>query len=506
MAINSLSSLSSLRMSGLASGMDTESMVESLMRVERMRYDKLVKQKTIMDWKKEANLEANNQLRTFRDDFLSVLKQDNYMLSGSAVMKYKVKMDASASVTVTAGKDALPGSHTINSITSIASAANAASGAAISAGTVSIDTALSDLALNNALDFSGGDISFKINGQSFTFSATDTLRTVINRVNSNADANVQMGFSSLTGKITVTNRKLGAATNLVIENVTGNAFSDTNAAFGIAAGTYANGTDAVLRIDGVDVVKDTNSFSIDGIGYSLKAATATATSFAVEQDVDGAVDTVKKFVDSYNTMIAKLEDMLTEDRNSDYEPLTDEEMESMSEAQVEKWEGLAKSGMLRNDSHVRKLLQDLRKGFFETVSSAGISPSSIGLSTVSYTTKGMIQVDETKLRDALQRNPQQVADVLTKLSASSDATTKFSESGLAGRMLTTINSYISDYQGYRTESMNDQYDRLEDSMERMERVLKNKEERYWSQFNRMEQALSQMNSQSSWLAQQFASN
>ena len=125
---------------------------------------------------------------------------------------------------------------------------------------------------------------------------------------------------------------------------------------------------------------------------------------------------------------------------------------------------------------------------------------------MSYLTKGAITVDETRLRQALQENPQQVADALTKVSNAANVSDKYNESGLAARLQMTINNYINDYQGYRTDTIKDQYDRLEDSMDRMERTLKVKEERYWAQFNRMEEAISQLNAQSSWLAQQFASN
>ncbi len=504
MASSSLSALSSMRLSGMASGLDTESMVASLMKVERMKYDKLVRQKTKMDWKKDANLEVNNLLRNFRETYLSVLSKDKYMLNSSAIMKYKVDADSTSSAVITAGRDAIVGNHTINSITSLATASSAVSEQSLGTG-LSLDTPLSELALTNQLDFSEGDISFKINNQTFTFAATDTLRTIVNAVNGNSDANVRMSFSSLTGKLSITGRTLGSVSAFSIENVTGNAFSEENAAFGIAEGTFINGTDAVLKINGVNVVRDSNAFTIDGITYNLKATTATAVNFNVEQDVDGAVSAVKDFVDSYNKLITSLQEKVDESAYADYYPLTDEEKDAMSEAQIEKWEKLAKSGTLRNDSYLRSLLQDLRRGFYETVSSAGINPSALGLSTVSYETKGLITVDETKLRKAIENNPQQVADALTKVSYAPDAKDKFKESGLAARMQTTINNYIKDYQEYRTEIFNDQYDDLSDSMKRMEDLLQDKEERYWQRFTRMEQALSKMNAQSNWLAQQFAS-
>lgn len=496
--------MNALRMTGLASGMDTQSMVDSLMRAERMKYDKLTQQKTLLDWKKEANLEVNNLLRSFRDDYFSVLKPDNNMLSSTAIQLYKVQMDANPSVSVSAGRDALTGSHTIDSIASLASGAKASSTAPVSAGALSLDAELGSLALNTPLTFVDGALSFTINGSDFTFNSTDSLRTVINRVNSDATANVQMSYSSLTGKISVANKALGSAHSLVITNGSGNAFAASGAAFGVAENTFTNGTDASLTIDGVAVVKETNNFTIDGVTYSLKGTTGSPVSFSVDQDVDAAVGKIKKFVDAYNTLIGKLEDTVDEKPNPDYKPLTDTDRENLSEAQIEKWEKLAKSGMLHNDSYVNRLLQDMRKSFYDVVSGAGVSASSIGLTTSSYLTKGIIQIDETKLRKALQDNPQQVADVFSKASYASGVSQKYSESGLAARMQTSINSYITDYMGYRTQSTNSQYSRLADSMTRMQQTLSAKEERYWQQFSRMEQAISQMNSQSSWLSQQFA--
>ena len=54
-----------MRISGLASGMDTESIVESLMRVERMRLDSLNQTKQIALWRQEQYNEINKELANF---------------------------------------------------------------------------------------------------------------------------------------------------------------------------------------------------------------------------------------------------------------------------------------------------------------------------------------------------------------------------------------------------------------------------------------------------------
>lgn len=501
-----LNSMNMLRISGLASGLDTESIVESLMRVERMKYDKLDRQKQLMDWTRDANLEVNNLLRDFREKYLSVLSPDTNILSSSSLLSYKVTADSSVNAVITAGTNALPGTHQIDSITSIATGSNAASVSSISAGPLSSSTTLEDLALTTPLTFDGdGNISFAINGQAFTFSSTDTLKEVINVVNANADAGVQMSYSSLTGKITIAGKTTGSASSLEIQNISGNAFSDTDAAFGIAQGTYSNGTDAVLSIDGITVTRDSNYFTIDGVNYNLKHATGTPIGFSVERDVDGAVQKVKGFIDAYNDLIEKLQVKLEEKRDAEYMPLNDEQRAEMSETQITQWENRAKAGLLQNDSHIAKLLRDLRRAFYDNVSSAGVNASSLGLSTITWQTNGTILVDEAKLREALVNNPQQVAQVLTNMSYDPDISTRYDESGAFARMSNSIQRYLSDYSGYRKESSDDAYRNLEGRITAALSRLQRKEEMYWSQYTRLEQYMSQMNAQSSWLSQQFSS-
>lgn len=506
-SLSSLSSSGMLRMSGLASGLDTESMVKSLMNAQKAKYNKMIQKQQQMDWMKAAQLDINNQLKTFRDTYFSAASPSTNMLSPSSILMFKVTADTNSSVTLSATKDAFAGSHVINSITSIASGASSSSAAQVSASGLSLDTQLSSLALNTPLTFDGnGQMSFKINNSTFTFNSTDTLRTMMSTVNSDTTANVQMTYSSLTGKFAIANKTMGSASSLDIKNLTGNAFAATGSAFGIAEGTFTNGTDAVLSIDGVSVTKSTNNFTIDGTTYNLKGTTSTPINFSVNQDVDGAVSNIKKFVDAYNTLINNLTSKISEQKDPAYTPLTDDQKAEMSQAQIDQWETKAKTGILSNDSYIQSLMQNMRRGFFDKVTGAGTNPASIGLSTISYLTGGAIIVDETKLRQALTSNPQQVADIFTDTSTSTNATTKYNDSGLAARMQTTLNSYVNDYSGYRTDSFNTQYKGLTTDITNEKTRLSAKEDQYWNQFTKMEQAIASMNQQSSWLSQQFSSS
>ncbi len=64
--INSISSSTS-RITGLASGIDTEAMIEDLMEVERIPLNKLYQKKQLAEWRQEAYQEISSALRVFCD-------------------------------------------------------------------------------------------------------------------------------------------------------------------------------------------------------------------------------------------------------------------------------------------------------------------------------------------------------------------------------------------------------------------------------------------------------
>jgi flagellar hook-associated protein 2 len=95
--------------------------------------------------------------------------------------------------------------------------------------------------------------------------------------------------------------------------------------------------------------------------------------------------------------------------------------------------------------------------------------------------------------------------VLTHISYGTDTAEKYKESGAFARMSDTLNRYLNDYSGYRKQSSDTEYKNLEDRMSSEQTRLQTKEDMYWSQFTRMEEFISQMNTQSNWLSQQFSS-
>jgi flagellar hook-associated protein 2 len=492
------------RVTGLASGLDIDTLVKNMLQVDQSRLDRQNQTTTKLQWKADALREVNSLLRTFRESNLSVLSPDTNMLSASAYSSFDVTMlTETNAVTVSAGSSAIAGKVTINSITQLAEAAQATSSDVFST-EISKDTALKDLSFNNALTFDvDGNISFSINDVDFTFSQDTLLNDMMSKINA-SDAGVKISYSSLKDGFTITSKTTGSASEIKIVNTAGNAFSATNSAFGIAEGTI-NGQDAKLNIEGYDVVKSSNTFTIDGITYTLKNESATSIDFMVDKNVDATIDKISKFVDSYNELIGKLQDKIGEDVYRAYTPLTDVQKDEMSESEIEKWEKQAMSGLLHNDSGISGLLAKVRSALYTKVEGTGMSLSDIGLATGNYGDGAKITLNKDKLRKALENNPDAVTSLFTQTSDSADKATKFNESGLMVRISNAFLDYTEQATDVSLSFLEEQISDSKDRVEILEDKMSDREESLYLRFSAMESALAKLNSQSGWLASMFSS-
>jgi len=514
MSINGLN-LSTLRLTGLASGLDTESIVKSLLEIDQFKVDKQQKAVTKLEWMGDAYRAVNLQIKNFRQKYLYPLaaENENMLLTQNYNIFSAALTTTTSAVNVTADSSAVSGSYTIDSITQLASSASFSSVVQLG-DSVNGNTKIGDLAgfvFNEEIvpgeigedGLPGEDIivktfSFSINDQTFTFGESATVSEVVNKVNSNTKAGVIMSYSTLKQGFTITGAVTGAASSVKIENGLGNFFG-LSSAVGIEGGEKF-GTNAILQIEGVNVEKSSNSFTIDGINYTLKAESATAINFDVERNVDATVDKIVGFIDAYNELITSLQGKLSEKVYSVYDPLTDTERDQLTEKQAEQWEEKAKSGLLRNDSKLSSLISTLRGAFYTAVESTGKSASEIGLTTGDYKDGGKITVNKDKLRAAIKANPTEVTGIFTATSTATDPSVRNAESGLMSRISTAMSSYVS-YTTAETLDMNEtELIKAESRLSDLEDWLSNNEEKYYARFSAMETALAKLNSQTSWIS------
>ncbi len=486
-----------LRITGIATGLDTDSIVSSLIQVEQMKVDRVFRQKVRMEWEMEAKTAVNDAIKSFRNTTMSVLSDQN-LYSSTAFNTYKVTLDSDTrSVEISAGANAEAQSHTIDSITRIATASAAESTALSTGSGLDKSAALQDLALSTPLVFGGAEadeISFSINGSTFTFNNTDTLVDMQSEINI-SDAGVRVIYSELSDKLTIRSTDTGSGSSVNITNITGNAFG-TGSAFGIETGDFANGQDAVLSIDGYAVTKSDNTFTIDGLMYTLKAASADPIDFAVERDLDTVVDRIQGFVSEYNDLVAILQTAIAEEADSDFYPLTLAEKEAMSEDEISSWEMRAKLGTLQNDRNIQNLLTGMRRMLYDTVSGTGLSLNDIGIKTISYYDGAKIMLDETQLRARLTDNPDQVMNLFIQTSD----TESYDEMGHLSR----LGDVLSDYTGiYSRATAEQEISRVANRISDLTERMYDKEDALYKKYAAMESAIATLNSQSSWLSSQF---
>lgn len=179
---------------------------------------------------------------------------------------------------------------------------------------------------------SDGKFNFKINGESFSFAADTTVSQMIAQVN-NSKAGVNMAYSEISNSFVINSKKMGANEKVELANTgTTNAFG-AGGVFGMST-TSASGSNAKIVINDQVVEKETNNFTVDGMNFTITDELAAGTqtfNITFSQDVNAVVDKVQNFVKAYNEMVNGFYDMLTEDKNSKFPPLTDEQRSAMSE-------------------------------------------------------------------------------------------------------------------------------------------------------------------------------
>jgi flagellar hook-associated protein 2 len=273
------------------------------------------------------------------------------------------------------------------------------------------------------------------------------------------------------------------------------------------------GDDSEIELNGATFKNSTNTFSINGLTIQATAVTGDeSVTITTDTDVDGIYDMIKDFFSSYNELITSMDTAYNASSSSGYEPLTDDEKESMTDSEIEKWETKIKDSLLRRDSTLGNLSSMMKTVMASayTVNGKNYSLSSFGINTLGYfasdtNERGTYHIDgdsdddstsgnTDKLRAAIASDPDTVVTFLSKLS-----TELYTQ--LTNKMATS--SLSSAYTVYNDKQMTSQYSQYTSDISDWEDKIADYEERYYSKFSAMETALSKLNSQTSSLSGLF---
>lgn len=275
-------------------------------------------------------------------------------------------------------------------------------------------------------EFTGKDVAeytFTINGHTETVSTQTTISDLFKKIN-NADLDVTIKYDSLSDAIIMKRNSSGAGREIKIEEEGVDLFARLG--FFESEATYQPGQNAIVTItdpegrsrDGIELTS--NSFTYEGVNFNLnKVSPDEEVSITVSKDVDKVFDNILKFVDKYNTILGKLNELYNEKPNRDYDPLLDEERDELTDTQQEKWDKLARQGILYRDSTLQSTISSMRAAVTNVLSTNSDISSlfEIGISTTKYSStgndNGKLIVDEEKLREAISNNMDEVASLFT---------------------------------------------------------------------------------------------
>lgn len=323
-------------------------------------------------------------------------------------------------------------------------------------------------------------------GMEITESAANLGATLINNLSLGA---VTQGTDK-TGKTTST---LGSALSF-----TGTTTNGTTTYSGTIS---AEGSNAQVVIDGKTYNTASNKVTVGGVTYTTKDVGSTTV--AVSQDTDTIVSNVKQFVEDYNKMLDKLNDLYYEDTYSDYDVLTKTQEAAMTTDEVTKWNEKAKSGLLNHSKIVGDLRSALREAIYTPVDSVDSSYNSMmAIGIESKTDQGHLTLDEDKLKKALAADPDCVYQLFASSGDDAKGNTVYSNEGVVNRITDAVRdgmSDITDYAGTSSTSdddstLGDLIRNLKTQMSSFKTMMDAYEDALYDKYDAMESAIQSLSS------------
>lgn len=514
-----------VRMTGVTGLLDTDSLVKASMMRYTTKVDTQKQKLQTMQWQQEQYRTVVKDSKSFYDKYLDPLGSKSLSLS-SKYTTTKFTSNNENMVTATTSNGAVVDTYTV-SVTQLASKAS---------------TTLSDTSGDQTItinDGSVGKIEIKFTASSDGTATVESYNDAVSKMKSDLQKKIDTG--SITDDITTAKAQLAALNANTIkatysefnETVTftasemgkggfklnGNSVEDND-----LQATIINGAGVKYTISGLT----TNSKTIDGVTFNFKGVNAKATDKDAEKlakattltgkaDVTDFKDTITDFVNDYNTLLTSINSKIYETRDKSYTPLTDEQKDEMSDDEIEKWEKKAQTGLLRKDSYLEDLAQNMKDAMSTFMSSTGLNLEEIGIEPVKDygSGNGLFTIDDDKLITALETNFDNVKDLFIKGISTSDtknggAITKLKDAIYSGAVSSTAGLVTKAGKdtgvSSLTNEMSKQITEMKKNIKEMEAALEERENALYTKYASIESTLSSLQSQQDSLSSYFTSS
>lgn len=439
---------------GVGSGLDLNGLLSQLTAAEQQKLTPITNQKTANNAKISAYGTLQSSLSSLQDAIQKLSDRTTYQALTSSL--------SGTGITSAVTSSAVPGSYQIT-VNSLAQANSLAT-----AGVTDKTTALGT-----------GDLTLSVGGKSTTITIDSTnntlegIRDAINAQNTGLTASiVNTGNASNPYVLSLTSNTTGTGSAIGVSLANGTGTVANLFATGALTET-AQAKDASLTVNGIAITSQSNTVdgALQGVTLNLSLASVGQTqTLTVARDTASMKQAITNFVNAYNSLDS------TTDSLTSYDSSTQ------------------KAGQLLGDSTLNSIKNSLRNTMSANVSGGTFSHlSDLG---ISLQLDGTLKIDATKLDSAVSGDPTALSDFFAGTA---------SGTGFASKMSSTLDNALGD-SGSLTSAISglqSANDRLDARSTQMQDSINATIDRYRTQFTRLDSLISQMNSTSTYLTQQF---
>jgi flagellar hook-associated protein 2 len=443
-----------LSIAGLASGLDTTSIIAALMAAEREPVAHLTTQENKLQGGQIALRGVQSSLQSLSFE----------------VAEFSLPSLFESSQTVTSNEPARV-------------SAAASSGAAIGGYEVEVTKLANSAQRTFSFASPAGEDTVTIDGQEFKLKAGETAKELANAINASGKATV-FAAATESGTIVLSSRATGNTGSEFIK------VTDPGATLVEKEGTAKEGQNAVYTVDGVEGTSTSNTVTnaIAGVTLTLSGLTPTGPVTIDVQppgpNVSAVEAQVQSFIKLYNSTVEAVQKQLST------KPLS--KPASASEFAI---------GALFGDVELGSLVNNMRAAMYEPIAGleAGMSsPFDIGISSGAPTAssaptqasiEGLLTLDPAKLAEAIKTNPVGVEGMLQKWSKNLQGLIN-NASQAGGGLEVRINGDTS------------QITELSRRIASMNEILADREKALQQTYAQLEAVISQNNAQGAFIARQ----
>lgn len=463
-----------IQFGGIASGLDTGAIVEALLSVERLSITRL-------ESRKQQENSRLSSIGTLEGLVKKLKSAADELSKGSDLFAYDVSVGAEGYAGIEVSGEAQTGSHELE-INSLATTARF------------VATGVGDA----TADVGTGSISFDYQGTGYDIQVTDasTIVEVADQINQEA-GDVVTATVINTGtennpsyELLLSGNETGS--DAEVENLTVTGLDDQGT---IGFTRLQAAEDASITLDGVSIIRASNTFSdlIDGYSFTLQKETEAGTplTFGAEIDTAGTIANMQKFADAYNDVMTFINGQ-----------------SSYSEEQ-------GTGGVLFGDVILGRVRTEIYNGLF-SANIADVIADTTGYSTLSIVgfdvgTDGTITLDSSVLEKKITEDPSAFSNLISGSVEYPEGSGETVD-GIVGRLAKAIETMTDNqvvgeesYEGIfgaRKDAINSAIKIFDRQIEAEEFRVEKFEESLITRFSALEELLAGLQSQQAFLSSQ----